>query len=224
MLIIFDLDDTLIETSLCITPIKLEMALDALIEEGLTVVDHDKALEDLLALNRANSSASAALEIFLFPYPNSQKLFEKARDLVYGAMPNEIIISSVPGAKEMLKSLISSSHRVACVTNGVVGIQEEKMKKAGIDMGVFYKIIVSDHNKDKAFHYKEIVEELKFDPKEVIVCGDRIIRDLLPAKMLGYRTILMCRGRGESEQKDHECVDYYVQDLFEVENIIISQF
>lgn len=44
MLIIFDLDDTLIDTSGCITHFKLEDALNAMVSQGLPVVDFRESL------------------------------------------------------------------------------------------------------------------------------------------------------------------------------------
>jgi FMN phosphatase YigB (HAD superfamily) len=64
-LIIFDLDDTLIDTSGCITPVKLEMALDRMIEAGLPIGDPAAALELLRRLDAAADSARSTLSEFL---------------------------------------------------------------------------------------------------------------------------------------------------------------
>ena len=61
MLIIFDLDDTLIDTSGCITYYKLEDALNAMQAQGLVLPDFAVALELLRRLNKVSLSAESAL-------------------------------------------------------------------------------------------------------------------------------------------------------------------
>lgn len=222
MLIIFDLDDTLLETSRDITPKKLKLAFDRMIAEGLVVDDNEKAFERLIAINQQEESASKAIKKFLDELrPTVKDFFHLACNVVYGPIPKDWTIDTVPGAKVVLKNLIQQSHVLICVSRGVEEIQLNKLKKAGIDISMFYKIIVSDQN--KLVHYQNIVDEFKIDPKQVIVCGDRVKRDLLGAKELGFWTILMLRGRGMIENRDQKEVDFIAHDLYEVENIISAQ-
>ncbi len=61
MLIIFDLDDTLIDTSGSVTPFKMRECLKRLVEEGLQVGDFDEAYDRLLAFNAESTSSKDAL-------------------------------------------------------------------------------------------------------------------------------------------------------------------
>ena len=70
-----------------------------------------------------------------------------------------------------------------------------KMKNAGIDSTIFSKIVISERE-DKKSSYKEVLEELNMPSDRTIVCGDRIKRDLTPAKELGCKTVHMHWGRG----------------------------
>ena len=65
MLIIFDLDDTLIDTSGCITFHKLEDALEAMCSAGLILSDFSDSLELLRRLDSTSESAKEALSEFL---------------------------------------------------------------------------------------------------------------------------------------------------------------
>jgi FMN phosphatase YigB (HAD superfamily) len=70
-----------------------------------------------------------------------------------------------------------------------------KMKKAGIDSSIFSKILFSAA-RNKKIHYQGLLDEFGVSPSEVVVCGDRIATDLVPAKELGCRTVHMRWGRG----------------------------
>ena len=64
MLVVFDLDDTLIDTSCCITPKKLKMALLAMQQEGCVLEDFQKSYSKLLKINQTTTSSLEALKIF----------------------------------------------------------------------------------------------------------------------------------------------------------------
>ena len=52
--------------------------------------------------------------------------------------------------------------------------------------------------------------------------GDRIVRDLLPAKNLGFTTVLVRQGRGKHQKINKDQVDFVIDDVTEVENLIKS--
>ena len=57
MLVLFDLDDTLIETTQSIVEPRLDRVLDKMISSGLNIEDRDEALLVLERLNRTGSSS-----------------------------------------------------------------------------------------------------------------------------------------------------------------------
>jgi len=67
-----------------------------------------------------------------------------------------------------------------------------------------------------------IIKELGMDATEVIVCGDRFLSDLLPAKKLGCRTIKMQWGRGLNSPAYLDQVDHCVTNMTELKTIINS--
>ena len=67
-----------------------------------------------------------------------------------------------------------------------------------------------------------IVDELGYSPSEVLVCGDRIPADLIPARELGFRTAQIKWGRGLNSTKHKGDVDYSISALGELKGIVNS--
>ena len=220
MLIIFDLDDTLVDTSGCITPIKLEDALHKMVAAGFQVPHFLDALEQLKRIDAAAGSAREAIAEFLEIHDGVLKYYDIAIKEVYETFFSDLPIFTFDGVIETLKTL-SEWHYLAVVTAGFFDYQQWKLKKTGIDSSIFSKIVVCESG-DKKIHYKKIVEELNFLPKDVIVCGDRVDKDLTPAKDLGFRTIRMKKGRGRKSFKFSRDVDYTINEFYEILEVVAS--
>ena len=218
MLIIFDLDDTLIDTSVSVTPIKLNDAFFRMMEEGMPIQDISQSLSILQRINAQAESSKSAIAEFLEIHDLDARFLAVGVKAMYEDFSDDINVSPLPGALEILQEF-SQMHQLAVVTGGTESQQRAKMKKAGIDFSFFSKVVVSPDNSKKA-HYQAIVEELGFDPKDVVVCGDRIQRDLTPAKALGITTIHMRFGRGIYSHGDTSDVDYSISNLYELQGII----
>lgn len=220
MLIIFDLDDTLIDTSVCITPFKLVQALHSMVNEGCRIENFTAATEQLLAFDRSSNSAREALEKFVDFIGEEKKFLEIGIHEVYSTPVRDIEITPVKGAIQLLNA-IKNRCFCALVTIGKQEQQILKIEKAGIDSAIFYKIfILEDVGKKK--YYQSLMEELNIPPDEVIVCGDRIHTDLAPAKELGCVTVHMRRGRGMLSRGLEDCVDFVITDLSQFEKIFLE--
>lgn len=219
MLIIFDLDDTLIDTSGCITPIKLEDALHQMVKAGLLVPDFYEALEQLKRLNEGAESAREAVAEFL-EINAGHSFYAVAIKEIYENFSSDLPIFAFDGVVDILKEL-GQVHDLALVTAGIFDYQYLKLKKTGIDSSLFSKIAVCEPG-DKKTHYQQIVAELDFLPSDVIVCGDRIAQDLTPAKDLGFRTIHMRKGRGKKLSHLNDDVDYRVNEFYEIPGVIAA--
>lgn len=218
MLIIFDLDDTLVDTSGCITHYKLEDALNAMVGAGLVVPDFPEALQLLRRLDSGAESARVALSEFTEILGADKSVLEVGVAVIYGDLPPDLPLFPLEGASEILADL-GQYHQLALVTIGDEARQMEKLKKAGIDSRIFSKIAVTGE-RDKKPHYQMIVDELGYSPDDVIVCGDRIQVDLLPACELGFKTVQMQWGRGLNATRSRECVDWCISTLWELKEIV----
>lgn len=222
MLIIFDLDDTLIDTTGSITPVKLEQALVKMMEAGLEIGNFEEALDILKRLDTAAESGSQTLleflEISLIDKGAYKKYFEVGQAELYGQLPSDFPIYPLDQALEVLEEL-GAQHQLALVSMGKPDQQLLKLKNAGIDSTIFSKIIISE-DRDKKPHYKTILDELGFAPLQTVVCGDRVGRDLLPAKELGCITVQMQWGRGLNSTHSPRDVDYAIRKLSQIKDII----
>jgi FMN phosphatase YigB (HAD superfamily) len=220
LLIIFDLDDTLIDTSGSITPIKLQDALQKMIENGLSVSNFSEAYEMLKRLDEFSESSRQTLAEFLEIIGADHCFFEIGVKEIYENLSPDLPIFPLDQAIEILTEL-KQTHELALVTVGKEHQQMAKMKKAGIDRAIFSKIVVSEERNKKP-HYQSIIEELYFSPSDVIVCGDRIHIDLVPARELGFKTVHMKWGRGLNATQARGEVDYAISHLAELKQIIAS--
>lgn len=217
MLLIFDLDDTLVDTH-SLTQIKLRDALHRMIEAGLILPDPSESLNLLKRLDQAFLSARDTLREFIEMHDFDAKYLEIGLQEIYSDLSPEVPVRPLERAPEILSEL-QMSHQLALVTLGNAERQMAKMEKAGIDSGLFSKIIVTEERNKKP-HYEAIAQEFSALASSVIVCGDRIPLDLTPAKELGFRTVQMLWGRGRVHFGNKGDVDYSISTLAEIKDII----
>lgn len=199
MLIIFDLDDTLVDTSAFITPAKLEKALASMMRAGCALENKEKSLSLLLDLNANSLSSKEALKKFISIQGVPENFYSIGIQEVYDSFPHESTVRPIEGAIETLSTLYKENY-LTLVSVGKEAQQLFKLEKAGIDSSFFYKIFISEERNKKKY-YQLLMEELKLSAEEVIVCGDRVEVDLTPAKEMGCTTVHMRRGRGTCEQE-----------------------
>lgn len=216
MLIIFDLDDTLIDTSGSIIPFKLEDAFFKMVEKGLQIKNQKKELLFLKNLDKKSLSTKETLKKFLKRHCQ-EKFLKLGVEEVYSDI-DKIKILQKKGASKILSEL-KILHKLALVTVGKENIQIKKLKKAGIDCS-FFSIIEVLEERDKKPSYKKILKKLKIHPEKVWVCGDRINLDLKPAKLLKCNTIHMKFGRGLNSRDEENIVDHEIHELKEIKKII----
>ena len=217
MLIIFDLDDTLIDTSGAITPFKLKLCLKKLVQEGLPIVDFELAYQDLLALNAKSKKAKDAFYLFLEKRGTDPFFADSVLSEMSSPLPKDFLIPTTPFAKEIL-DLLRKQHKLALVTVGDPRFQAEKLEKAGIDRSIFSNIAVPEDSIKKR-DYERLIKEFSTSPEDVLVCGDRVAIDLKPAFELGVQTVHMRWGRGKLTETP-SWVSQSIDDLRQLMRII----
>jgi len=90
------------------------------------------------------------------------------------------------------------------------------LKKAGIEPSLFSNILIPE-DCIKRPAYEALRKQ--FLNRPVIVCGDRVSMDLLPAYELGFTTVHMRWGRGLLNQTE-PWIDYSISDLRELKDIV----
>ena len=217
MLIIFDLDDTLIDTSGAITPFKMRRCLTRLLEEGLAVSNLEEAYLELLEVNAKSQGSRQAITCFIEKFGFPLKRAERAFAELTTPLPSHFPIPTTPDAKKIL-TWVGSAHTLALVTGGAFSFQREKMEKAGLDSSIFSRIAIPEDSVKKPV-YESLLKEFSIPADQIWVCGDRVEVDLVPARELGFKTIHMRWGRGKLAHADW--VDHSISTLSELKGIII---
>lgn len=214
MLIIFDLDDTLIQTSRLITPWRFEKVLQAL---GLQQDLYAKLSCDLMNCHMSFDSSQEALQAVFKTHDIHRTHFDVAKGFL-DSFDDTIPVELFSGVEILLK-VLKTNHKIVLVTKGRQDQQKLKIQKAGLSDGFFeHMIIVDTGSKKQAFSQLAT----GYDSKNVLVVGDRISADLSPAKDLGFKTCLVRQGRGEFQKISSTIVDYVIQDVTELENLLKS--
>ena len=215
-LIIFDLDDTLIDTSGSTIPVKLKLALKAMLNAGLNVNDFKGAYVRLLEFNESSLNGAEALEKLLSELNANMSLLEIGTKAYYGKSEEELKVLPLDGALKVL-DILGLDQKLILVSFGESEEQLNKMKIAGISSSLFSEVFfVNDYNKKEV--YQKIMTKHDLDPKSIVVIGDKVQGDLFPAKELGLVTAHMCWGRGKLFKPKEGEVDYSINNLNKLSN------
>jgi FMN phosphatase YigB (HAD superfamily) len=212
MLLIFDLDDTLIPTSREITPKKLELALKKMIDNGLDV-SFEEGKEALLEMNERAKRSRDVIVDFVEKFQGTEVDKVVGLKALEGAVEG-IEVTVEEGLNDFLKGL-GKKHSLAIVTGGSDRVQQEKIDLYQIDRQLFKEILVAEWG-GKGEAYKALKE--KFG--SFIVVGDRIGNDLCDAKKLGGITIHIRQGRGAYEPENHPDVDFTIGTIKELTKVL----
>lgn len=218
MLLIFDIDDTLVDTSGTLLPPLLKNALLVLQKRGVSIGDFDAAYAALRRLDAASISSEEALHEFVELHGGSSKDFEEALREIYAPKELPSTIDPVEGALILIADSVKK-HTLSIVSKGKEEIQKEKLRRAGISDQFFDHMLISE-TRQKKEQYQKILNSSGISSEKVMVIGDRIERDLTPAKALGMTTVHIKWGRGLGYTGIKTDVDYTITSLTELRAIL----
>jgi FMN phosphatase YigB (HAD superfamily) len=187
-------------------------------EEGLVLAQKEEALAQIKQLDQTKLTSRDTLIEFLEIHQADEKFLEIGMKALTENPLIQMPLKQVEGAMEILRHL-KEKHILGLVTMGCPGVQFAKLEKAGIDLTLFSRIAVSE-DRNKKIYYEKFARELGFSPSEVIVCGDRIHIDLVPAKELGFKTVHLKNGRGLNSVEPKSAVDFTIFQLNEMKGVI----
>ena len=166
MLLIFDLDDTLIDTFHSVTILAYKALILELNKKRSVQLNVDQALVELIELRFYAGSSMKTLELF-FNLHKIESSLKTAFDFVY-CFRNYFEIELSPGVYEFLKK--NKHIKKVIVTRGVEDRQRDKIRKSKLSMFHFEKVVVVSSG-DKSQAYQEVLNEFK--PKKSILIADR---------------------------------------------------
>lgn len=188
--------------------IQLKAALQAMMAEGLEMPSLEESFARLLAINEQSANGKEALQAFLEEI-GGDEFFEAGCQAYYHSTQQASSIQPLPGALRSLDQL-RQQYKLALVSTGDPETQRNKMSLAGIPKQWFVSIIfISDYQKKQV--YESFLHD--YEPKDIVVCGDKYDSDLRPAKELGMAAIHIRWGRGRRFPPQAGDVDGIVDDL-----------
>lgn len=148
---------------------------------------------------------------------------EKVTDDFYG---NEFDFlkrdySGDPSAPIVIQKLLDMGIKVAIATDPIVrrtGVLK-RLKWAGVGDFPYCFISSADDNRAAKPHpkfYEEILEKCNSNAEFTIMVGDRIDNDILPAKRIGIKTVLLDRNREHGDSM----ADFVIVDLKDLLDIM----
>jgi len=189
--LIFDLDDTLLNTTRTLGRKQLAKVASALTAEEF-IMSQQSALQALIDIRERCGSGRDAIVGFCQKYSVSDLLMNRALSVYYNDVDPADGIEPMPGAIELLNQLKIDSI-LALVSIGKRHIQLKKLTVAGIDASIFDPLIIIEQA-DKGQAYREVVSLWQLKPQDlskIVVIGDRYTTDIEPAQKLGMRTVMV---------------------------------
>ncbi len=217
MLIIFDLDDTLIPTTAQITPFKLSVLLNEMKRAHPQYSDLDDFMLHRINLG-ALGSLEALKEFFELQMLDSTLIKKYLQEFTNRhILPDEF--NMIDGAESAIDDLIEE-HKLTIVTRGKLEFQQKKLNHTTFPLQKFQDwICVEGDSKLQA--YQLLKEKFHKEPFEVVVIGDRIDKDLVPAKQLGFYTVHLNSGRERvGLLEKNGIIDYQICSLTQLSGMI----
>lgn len=189
MYLIFDLDDTILNTTRTLGRKQLAKVA-ALLRDGDNRLSEAQVYEQLLQLRENFCTGREAIVAVCSEFHIEDRLLEQALHVYYHQV-NPAGIEAMPGAAALLDELAGSS-KLALVSIGKRDTQLAKMVVAGINAQLFHPCIITEADKGRA--YLEVASAWHLSGAalaDVIVIGDRYATDIEPAQRIGFRTIMV---------------------------------
>lgn len=216
MLIIFDLDDTLIDTFGCFLSLKMEAVLNKLVEKGLKI-DFEEGLNELIEFYAISANGHEAIRKFLQKHA-AVLFYEMAAEEYLADYTKDFEIKLLDHALEVLISL-KEKHKLILMSYGEEKLQKRKIKNSHLPTDLFEKIVITNRYNKKG-DYQKLIREFNCKPDQVLVVGDKVKTDLLPAKELRIKAVHIQWGRSKLFPPKKGEVDYSIKDLRELLKIV----
>lgn len=198
--IIFDLDDTLVDTfTSLIVPLEMK-AVREMVAAGMSEADEERVVALILQLRRDDPNSIE--EILLREFPNAAGYALTARrSVLANASPDKLTID--PRVKYMIQGL-SNRYDQYLVTTGPSEFQRRKIEQLGI--GELFRDVVilsSDSEETKESWLGSLIHgrcQPKYHPgyypNSLIVVGNRLDNEIQAGNKLGMTTVWVKSGEG----------------------------
>lgn len=221
---IFDLDDTLLDTTGELIPMVAHRVCEFLVDKKIysSLKEVNEAWLDKKKQFAGQALVQHLIEEKIRPGVQSAQWIQEAYQIFRTPhIPNKL--SLLPGAQEIL---IQANQYLPLflVTQGDIPTQMKKVKTLGISdffRHIYYVDPLMGENKSQAF--QSILQQFHFTPEQVLSIGNRLDNEIELSNKLGMQTCYLPYGEHcmeVAQSKDQE-PDYIIQDLAAL-NALIS--
>lgn len=217
--IMLDIDNTLIDTSRFVS-IARDAAVDALILGGLTV-ERDVITKNLRRIiEEYGSNYGGHFDILLeelkVPKEKRNKLITYATISYHNAKQ---VLHPFPDVPSTLMKLKKEKYNLYAVSEGLSRKQWEKLIRSNLDRiidDVFMTEDLSFTSKEPKF-YNTILEKLGLKAFDCVMVGDRMDKDIIPAKITGMNTLhVLTRGYNKKNKSQKEDKIFSINSISEL--------
>ena len=221
--VIFDLDDTLYDCLGQRVRVTHRYAADAMVQAGLKA--------DIEAVYRARMRAFRTDPMLRhidaevtrhFRAENPEEISRIAREAYFNCPVGKLTL--FPGSLRLLRFLAKRGVRNFVVSFGEPKTQHAKVKALGLDREPsIEKIYFADRSNvlTKEAAFRKIQKKTQLKPSEILVVGDRPMREIRAGKELGMHTVRLLHGEFKSQMPvgPEEEPDYVIGNISEVRKL-----
>ena len=190
--VVFDLDDTLVDTSsLLIAPLEIEAAR-RMVQVDPSLPDPDELAALVLELRRTGPSAVEQELVRLLP-GLTEEVLEARRQTFTGLTPRRLSVD--PRVEHLLRGLYDRS-TLYLLTEGDLDFQSAKIDHLGIRPFFREVVIAPPGPGSKHGALVSLLERRRHPPGSVVVVGNRLDREIRAGNRLGATTVWVRRGEG----------------------------
>ena len=221
--VIFDLDDTLYDCLGQRVPATHRYAAQAMVEAGLKANAEEVYRARMRAFRTDPMLRHIDAEVTrYFGAENPEEISRIAREAYFNCPVGKLTL--FPGSLPLLRFLAKRGVRNFVVSFGEPRIQHAKVKALGLDQeSSVEKIYFADRSNvlTKEAAFRKIQKRTRLKPEEILVVGDRPMREIRAGKSLGMHTVRLLHGEFKAQMPagPEEEPDYVIKNISDVKKL-----
>ncbi|HZU29896.1 MAG TPA: HAD family hydrolase [Candidatus Angelobacter sp.] len=220
---VFDLDDTLYDCLGQRVPVTHRHAAKAMVEAGLRAEVDAVYRARMRAFKQDPMLRYIDAEVTrFFGAEDPEAISLAAREAYFNCPVGKLKL--FPGSLPLLRFLAGRGVRNFIVSFGEPKIQQAKIQALGLDREpsvekVFYADRGNVLTKEEAF--RQIQKKTRLKPSEILIVGDRPMREIRAGKALGMHTVRLVHGEFKFQKPSgpEEEPDYVIRQILEVKKL-----
>ena len=220
--IIFDLDDTLIDTySILISPLE-KKAARMMINAGCPLRD-EKELASLLLEFRRTSPSIIEQRISEVIINIAPEILDARQSIFSRDSLRNLNLQDLKMDPEVLNLIqgLKKHYMLYLVSEGILEFQKRKVEQLDL-WNEFDNVFIVRNSSEKESKIRLLIRELNLPAKEFLVVGNRLDREIRAGNRLGATTAWVRRGEGEEIdiREDTEKPDYILSSVLDLREIL----